>query len=606
MKSDSDHVKTIVSHLPDTPGVYQYYTTEGELIYIGKAKSLKKRVSSYFNKQLYESSRVARMVRQIADIKVIIVDSEMDALLLENNLIKKHQPKYNVNLKDDKTYPWIVIKNEKFPRVFYTRNFIKDGSTYFGPFPSVSTIHTLLDLIGQLYKLRTCSLPLKPENIEKKKFKVCLEFHIGNCKGPCEALQSMEDYDAAIADIKEILKGNINSVIQHLENQMKAHASKYEYEDAQLLKNKIELLERYKGKSVIVNSNIHNVDVFSLVDEETGVFVNYMKVMNGAIIQSITVEMKRKLEETQGELLSLAITELRERYHSQSQEIIATALPDVEMPDIEITIPKIGDKKKLLDLSEKNARYYMKDKLEQQDKLNPEHRIERLMIQMQKDLRLPHKPYHIECFDNSNLQGDYAVAAMSVFKNGRPSKNDYRHFNIKTVEGPDDFASMEEVIFRRYKRLTEEQQLLPQLIVVDGGKGQLGAALASLEKLNLRGQISVIGIAKKLEEIYYPGDPLPMYLDKKGETLRIIQQMRDEVHRFGITHHRNKRSKGVIKTELSEIKGIGDATAQVLLRHFRSVKKIREATNEEIETIVGNAKAKVIRGYFEGKGENFV
>jgi len=598
MKDQSDHVKSIISALPDNPGVYQYYTLDGELIYIGKAKNLKKRVTSYFNKQLYDSNRVARMVRQIADIKVIIVDSEMDALLLENNLIKKHQPKYNVNLKDDKTYPWICIKNEPFPRVFYTRRFIKDGSQYFGPYPSVTTIHTLLDLIGQLFKLRTCYLSLTAENIAKKKFKVCLEFHIGNCKGPCESLQTKADYDAAIADIKEILKGNINAVLQHLENQMKEHASRYEYEEAQSVKNKIDLLERYKGKSVIVSSSIHDVDVFSLVDEDTGVFVNYMKVMNGAIIQSITLEMKRKLEETQEELLSLAIAELRERYNSHSKEIIAPVIPDVEMPDIEFTIPKIGDKKKLLDLSEKNARFYMKDKLEQQDKLNPEHRIERLMLQMQKDLRLPTKPYHIECFDNSNFQGDYAVAAMSVFKNGRPSKSDYRHYNIKTVEGPDDFASMEEVIYRRYKRLTEEQQPLPQLIVVDGGKGQLSAALTSLEKLNLRGQISIIGIAKKLEEIYYPGDSLPMYLDKKGETLKIIQQMRDEVHRFGITHHRNKRSKGVIKTELSEIKGIGDATAQLLLRHFRSVKKIREATFEEIESIVGNAKAKIVKEYF--------
>ncbi len=601
MKSNSDHVKTIISTLPDKPGVYQYYGNEGELIYIGKAKSLKKRVSSYFNKQLYESSRTARLVRQITDIKVIIVDSEMDALLLENNLIKKHQPKYNVNLKDDKTYPWIVMKNEQFPRVFYTRRYIKDGSFYFGPYPSVSTIHTLLDLIGQLFKLRTCNLPLTPENIAKKKFKICLEYHIGNCKGPCEGLQSKEDYDASISDIKEILKGNINTVLQHLGILMKEHASRYEFEEAQILKNKIELLEKYKGKSVVVNASIHNVDVFSLVDEESGVFVNYMKVMNGAIVQSITLEMKRKLEETQSELIALAIAELRERYNSQSKEIITSVEPDVEMPDIEITIPKIGDKKKLLDLSEKNARFYMKDKLDQQDKLNPEHRIERLMIQMQKDLRLPQKPYHIECFDNSNIQGDYAVAAMSVFKNGRPSKSDYRHFNIKTVEGPDDFASMEEVIYRRYKRLTEEQQPLPQLIVIDGGKGQLSAALNSLEKLNLRGQISVIGIAKKLEEIYYPGDPLPMYLDKRGETLRIIQQLRDEVHRFGITHHRNKRSKGVIKTELSDIKGIGDATAQTMLRHFRSVKKIREATNEEIESVVGKAKAKVVREYFESK-----
>ncbi|CAN5496637.1 excinuclease ABC subunit UvrC [soil metagenome] len=600
MSTENPNLKDILENLPGNPGVYQYYTKEGQLLYVGKAKNLKKRVSSYFSKN-HDNARTTIMVRQIADIRYIVVETEYDALLLENNLIKKHQPKYNVNLKDDKTYPWIIIKNESFPRVFQTRRFVRDGSTYFGPYASVNMAYTLVELIRQLYKLRTCSLNLTPENIAKKKFKICLEFHIGNCKGPCEARQSQEDYDSSITGIKDILKGNINSVIQHLENSMKDAASKFEFESAQIFKEKIEILERYKGKSVIVNPNIHNVDVFGVTEETNTVYVNYMKVMNGSVIQSMTIEIKKKLDEALPELLGLAIAELRERYHSDSPEILASVEPDTEFPGVTITIPKIGDKKHLLDLSVKNARYYMKDKLEQADKLNPEHRIDRLMTVIQKDLRLLEKPYHIECFDNSNFQGDYAVGAMSVFKNGRPSKNDYRHFNIKTVEGPDDFASMEEVIYRRYKRLTEENQPLPQLIVIDGGKGQLSAALTSLEKLNLRGKISIIGIAKKLEEIYFPGDSLPMYLDKKSETLKIIQQLRDEVHRFGITHHRNKRSKGVIKTELSEIKGIGEANADNLLRHFRSVKKIKEAKLDELSAVIGTAKATLVFNYFHPK-----
>lgn len=583
--------------MPDKPGVYQYYSAEGKLLYVGKAKSLRKRVNSYFTKE-HDNARTKVMVRQIADIRVILVETEYDALLLENNLIKQHQPKYNVNLKDDKTYPWIVVKNEPFPRVFYTRRYIKDGSSYFGPYASVTMIHTLLDLIRQLYKLRTCNLALTDENISKKKFRVCLEFHIGNCKGPCEGLQTRIDYDQSIAGIRDILKGNINSVIGHLQDQMKMHASKFEFEAAHLCKEKVDILERYKGKSVVVNANIHNVDVFGYVEDENVFYVNFMRVMNGAIIQSQTIELRRKLDEPAEEIISIAIAEMRERYHSDAKEILVPVQIETEIPQATVTVPKIGDKRHLLDLSVKNARYYMKDKLDQADKLNPEHRIERLMTQMQTDLRLPVKPYHIECFDNSNFQGDYAVAAMSVFKNGRPSKNDYRHFNIKTVEGPDDFASMEEVIYRRYKRLIEESAPLPQLIVIDGGKGQLSAALKSLEKLELRGKISIIGIAKKLEEIYYPDDPLPLYLDKKGETLRIIQQLRDEVHRFGITHHRKKRSKGVIKTELSEIKGIGDSTAQILLSAFRSVKRIREAALEDLSAAVGVSKAKIVFDYF--------
>ena len=597
MAATSDKVKLILDTLPDSPGVYQFYNAEQQLLYIGKAKSLKRRVSSYFNK-VHDIARTAIMVRQVADIRTILVETEYDALLLENNLIKKHQPKYNVNLKDDKTYPWIVIRNEDFPRVYYTRRHVKDGSVYFGPYASVTMISTLLDLIRQLYKLRTCSLLLTDENIKKKKFRLCLEYHIGNCKGPCEDLQSKEDYDRSIAEIKDILKGNINSVIRHLEEKMKEHAARFEFEEAQVYKEKIDLLEKYKGKSVIVNAGIHNVDVFGYVEDKNNAFVNFMKVMNGSVIQSHTLEIKKKLEESPEELMGLAVAELRQRYNSDAKEILLSYIPEEEIPGVTFTVPKIGDKKKLLEFSEKNARYFMKDKLEQADKLNPEHRIERLMTQMQTDLRLPVKPYHIECFDNSNFQGDYAVAAMSVFKNGRPSKNDYRHFNIKTVEGPNDFASMEEVIHRRYKRLLEEEQPLPQLIVIDGGKGQLSAALTSLEKLGLRGKISIIGIAKKLEEIYYPGDSLPMYLDKKSETLRIIQQLRDEVHRFGITHHRNKRSKGVIKTELSDIKGIGDSTADSLLRHFRSVKRTREATLDELVSLIGTAKGKIVFDYF--------
>lgn len=590
-------VQLLLDTLPDAPGVYQFFNAEQQLLYVGKAKSLRKRVSSYFNKQ-HDTARITVMVRQIADIKTILVETEYDALLLENNLIKKLQPKYNVNLKDDKTYPWIVIKNEDFPRVFYTRRHIRDGSTYFGPYASVVMIHTLLELIRQLYKLRTCNLPLTPQNIEKNKFRLCLEYHIGNCKGPCTGLQQQTDYDETIGEIKDILKGNINSVIRHLEARMKEHAARFEFEAAQVMKDKIDLLEKYRGKSVIVNASIHNVDVFGLIDDKQSAYVNYMKVMNGAVVQSHTLELKKKLDERPEELMALAIAELRQRYHSTAKELLVTVAPEEEIPGAACVMPKIGDKKKLLELSEKNARYYMKDKLEQADKLNPEHRTERLLEQMKADLRLPEKPRHIECFDNSNFQGTDAVAAMSVFKNGRPSKADYRHFNIKTVTGPDDFASMEEVIYRRYRRLLDEEQPLPQLIVIDGGKGQLSAALSSLEKLDLRGKISVIGIAKKLEEIYYPGDPLPLYLDKKSESLRIIQQLRDEVHRFGLSHHRNKRSKGVIKTGLREIKGIGAATADELLRHFRSVKRVREASLEELTAVVGTAKARMVFDHF--------
>lgn len=598
MNKENEHLKQQIGMLPDNPGVYQYFDKEGKLLYIGKAKNLKKRVSSYFVKT-QQSAKTTTMVRQITDIRFIVVETEYDALLLENNLIKNHQPKYNVSLKDDKTYPWIIIKNEPFPRVFYTRKLIKDGSQYFGPYASGMVMHTLLDLIKDIYKLRNCSLNLSKENIEAGKFRVCLEYHIGNCKGPCAGLQDKAEYDDDIAGIREILKGNINGVMQQLEQNMKFYAAAFEYEKAQQYKEKIEILEQYKSKTVIVNPAIHDVDVFSMMQDDDIAYINYMKVMSGAVIQSHTIEVKRKLEELPEELLSMAIINLRERYHSKAKEILVPFLPDVEIPEALCTIPKIGDKKKLLDLSLKNVLYFRKNKLDQQDLLNPEHRVERLMTQMQNDLRLPAKPYHIECFDNSNIQGTNAVAAMSVFKNGRPSKNDYRHFNIKTVEGPDDFASMEEVIYRRYKRMLDEQIELPQLIVIDGGKGQLSAALNSLERLGLRGKISIIGIAKKLEEIYFPGDSLPLYLDKKSETLKIIQQLRDEVHRFGIAHHRNKRSKSTIKTGLTDVKGIGPATAEILLNHFRSVKRIRESSTDELEKIIGKAKTKILLEFFQ-------
>jgi len=570
-------------------------------LYVGKAKSLKKRVSSYFQKDVHENGKTTVMVRKVADIKILVVNTEMDALLLENSLIKKHQPRYNVNLKDDKTYPWICIKNEKFPRIFITRQMIKDGSEYFGPYTPVKMINTLLDLIGQLYKLRNCNLNLTPENIEKKKFKICLEYHIGNCKGPCEGHQSMEDYDQTIKEIRLILKGNINTVIQHLKNLMSQQSAQFFYEEAQVTKQKIELLEKFKTKSVVVNPSIHNTDVFSIVTEEDSAFVNFLRIMNGSIVQGHTLEIKKKLDESPEELLEIAIADLRTKFNSDAKEIIVPFEVPTMMEGVTFTIPKIGEKRHLLSLSESNVRNYIRERDLQLEKQNPENKVLRLMEKMQKDLRLTELPRHIECFDNSNIQGTYPVAAMSVFKNGQPSKKDYRHFNIKTVEGPDDFASMEEVIYRRYKRMLDEAQPLPQLIVIDGGKGQLSSAMTSLEKLGLVGKMAVIGIAKKLEEIYYPGDSAPLYIDKKSETLRVIQNLRDEVHRFGITHHRNRRSKGVMKTELSDIKGIGQSTADELLREFKSVKRIKEASHDELKAVIGNSRADKVFSHFHDK-----
>lgn len=593
-----DHIQTLLKVIPDNPGVYQYFNDEGKLIYVGKAKSLKKRVSSYFTKDRYDSRKTAILVRQIRDIKFIVVASELDALLLENNLIKEYQPKYNVLLKDDKTFPWICIKKEPYPRIFPTRRVIKDGSQYFGPYANVKMMHTLLELVRQLYPLRTCNLNLTQENIQVEKFKVCLEYHIGNCKGPCIGKQEEEDYELAIQNIRKIIKGNIREVREHLGELMTEFSAKMEFEEAQLVKEKLEILEKFTSRSAVVSPVISDADVFSIVSDVKSAYVNYMKVIEGAIVQAHTIELKKKLEETDAELLEMAIIELSQRFQSDAKEYIVPFEIELEIPGVKITVPQRGDRSTLLKLSERNALTYKRDKDKQTEILDPERNVTRIMEQMQKDLRMTEQPRHIECFDNSNIQGEHAVAAMVCFRNGKPYKSDYRHFNIKTVVGPDDFASMEEVVLRRYKRMLEEGIPLPQLIVIDGGKGQLSSAVKSLDALGLRGKITIIGIAKKLEEIYFTGDSVPLYIDKRSETLRIIQQARNEAHRFGITHHRNKRSKATVKTELTDIKGISYKSSQQLLWKFRSVKKIKEATEEELAEVVGKAKAKVVFEHF--------
>lgn len=590
-------LNNIIKNLPNKPGVYQYYNTEGIILYVGKAKNLKKRVTSYFTKN-HENGKTAILVRQIADIKIIVVETEIEALLLENNLIKKYQPKYNILLKDDKTYPWICIKNERFPRIFSTRNVIRDGSEYFGPYASVRMMNTILDLIRQLYPIRNCNYNLSEENIANEKFKVCLEYHIGNCKGPCIDEQSEDDYNTSITEIKNIIKGNINSVTKHLKPLMKEYADKLQFEKAQQIKEKIETLENYQSKSVVVSPTINDVDVFSIISDEKYGFVNYLKVINGAIIQGHTIELKKKLDETDDELLQIGIAELRVRFDSESKEVIVPFKPDLADENIRFTVPQRGDKKQLLDLSERNAKYFRLERNKQKANVNPTKHSDRILERMQKDLRMPVKPVHIECFDNSNIQGTNPVAACVVFKDAKPSKRDYRHFNIKTVEGPDDFASMEEVVYRRYKRLLDEDDPLPQLIIIDGGKGQLSSALKSLDKLNLRGKITIIGIAKKLEEIYFPGDSIPLYIDKKSESLKVIQYLRNEAHRFGITHHRNKRSKAAITSELDKIEGIGFKTAQQLLWKFKSVVRIKKATLKELETAVSKQRAKIVFEHF--------
>jgi excinuclease ABC subunit C len=597
-----ESLRATLSSLPDSPGVYQYYDKEGEILYVGKAKNLKKRVSSYFQKN-HEYGKINMLVRRIEKINYIVVKTEWDALLLENSLIKKHQPRYNVMLKDDKTYPWICIKNEPFPRIFSTRKVIKDGSEYFGPYASVKVMYAMIELVRKLYPLRTCNLNLTEENIQKKKFKKCLEYHLGNCKAPCEALQSKEDYDASIVHIRQIVKGNIQGSIRFLKEEIEKHAANLEFEKAHELKERMDMLERYQSKSMVVSPTIDNVDVFSVLTDEKSGYLNYLKVMNGAIVQSHTIELSKKLEETPEELLLLGIAELRLRFESHSPEIIIPFNTDAEMPDATFFVPQKGDKKRLLELSENNLRYYIKEKEMQENLKSPKSRTETLLEQMKKDLRLKEQPSHIECFDNSNIQGAFPVAAMTVFKDGKPSKRDYRHFNIRTVEGPDDFASMEEVIYRRYKRAVDENGSLPQLIVIDGGKGQLSSALESLTKLGLENKVSVIGIAKRLEEIYFPGDPIPLYLDKRSQTLKIIQQIRDEAHRFGITHHRKRRSKGAVKSAITDIKGIGEKITQKLLSHFGSLERIQNATQEDIATVIGNKNAQLVKESLTKKEE---
>jgi len=597
-ESPAEHIKNLIKTLPDSPGVYQYFDSDGLLLYVGKAKNLKKRVSSYFMKE-HDSSRLRLMVSRVADIKTVKVNSELDALLLENNLIKNLKPRYNINLRDDKTYPWIILKKERFPRLFYTRKHIKDGSEYFGPYASVKLMHTLLDLIRQTYPLRTCNYDLTQENIDKGKFRPCLEYHIGRCKAPCVNRQDEAEYNQNIAEIRQIIKGDINFALRDLKEKMQQASEKYNFELAETLKNKIDILSAYQSKSTIVHPSITNTDVVNILSDEKNAYVHYFQIINGAIINSQTLEIRKKLEETDEDMLLFAMIEFRNLFRSKSREILVPFAPGIALPDCEYVVPKIGDKKQLLDLCYKNALAYKQEREKQVALTDPERHTERIMTQMMKDLRLKDQPRRIEAFDNSNIQGEYAVSAMPVFIDGKPAKKEYRHFNIRTVHGPDDFATMEEVITRRYSRVLAENLPLPQLIVIDGGKGQLSAAVESLRKLGLMGRVAVIGIAKRLEEIYFPGDPIPLYLDKRSESLRVIQQIRDEAHRFGITHHRNKRSRETFKTELNEIPGISDKTAEKLLIALRSVKNIREATLEELESVIGKSKARLVYNHFK-------
>lgn len=590
-----------IQTLPDNPGVYQYFDKDDKLLYVGKAKNLKKRVMSYFNK-VHDTGRTNVMVRKIVSVKHIVVPTESEALLLENNLIKKLQPRYNIMLKDDKTYPWICIKREAFSRVFSTRKVIKDGSEYFGPYTSFKTVYTLLDLIKELYPLRTCNYDLNDANIRSGKYKVCLEYHLGNCKGPCEGHEPLSVYQDQVDAIRQILKGNFKESLKDFRKLMQDLAMDMRFEEAQKIKEKIQVLENYQARSTVFNPKISNLDVFTIISDESMAYVNFIQVSHGAIIRSHTMEIKKKLDEPDEEILELAVVELRERFQLMSKEILVP-FPISVGENITVTIPKLGDKKLILDLSERNARFFRMDQLKQIKIVDPDRHTNRIMAQMKKDLRLPEEPRHIECFDNSNIQGTNPVSACVVFKDGKASKKDYRHFNIKTVVGPDDFASMEEVVFRRYRRLLDENEPLPQLIIIDGGKGQLSSALKSIDALGLRGKITILGIAKRLEEIFYPGDSVPLYLDKKSETLKIIQQLRNEAHRFGITFHRDKRSKAALQTSVETIPGIGEKTMVTLLKHFKSVKRMTAAPEEEIAKVVGPAKAKKITEFYKDKNK---
>lgn len=589
----SQQLKEKISILPDTPGCYLYYDAAGTVIYVGKAKNLKRRVSSYFNRT-HDSVRTNLLVRAIADMKYIVVPTEGDALNLENSLIKEYKPRYNVLLKDDKSYPWIVVTKEHYPRVFLTRTRIKDGSKYFGPYTNTGIAKAVLNLIRELYPVRTCRHAITPDFINKGKGRLCLEYHLKNCLGCCTGQISPEKYTDMIDHVKQILRGETQELLDYLKLEMERLSEELRFEEAQVLKEKYQLVERYQSKSVIVSQTLDDIDVFGVDDDNTDVYVNYMHVRRGAIVRSITLQYKRRLEESIEQILSYAIVEAKEKFNLEYDEIIVPVLPDMEMPGVSFIIPQRGDKLKLLQVSTHNARQNKVDSLKMMEKHNPEQRVERTLERMKSDFRLSELPRHIECFDNSNIQGTNPVASCVVFKNAKPSKRDYRHFNIKTVEGPDDFASMKEVLTRRYTRLMEEGEGLPQLIVVDGGKGQLSAAVEALDDMGLRGTIAVVGIAKRLEEIYFPGDSIPLYIDKNSESLRIVQHLRDEAHRFGITHHRNRRSKGQIISELDEIKGIGDKTQTALLQHFKSVKRLKEASIDRIAEITGPARASII------------
>lgn len=582
--------------LPEKPGIYQYYNQKGEVIYVGKAKNIKKRVNSYFTKS-HDNRKTQVLVRKIASIRTIVVDTEYDALLLENSLIKEHQPRYNIQLKDDKTYPWIVIKNEPFPRVFPTRQKRQDGSQYFGPYASVKSMHRILDLIRETYPLRTCQLDLSQKNIESGKFKVCLEFHIGKCKGPCEGLEKAVDYDSYINEIREILRGNVAPLVQQLQKSMKRLADQYDFEEAQKVKSRIDALTKYKNKSQVVSGVIGQLDVLTILPEQETVFFNYLMVKDGAIINGYSGELKNPMMETEEDVMVHLYQMMREKFESGATDILVERAPNVEQ-GVKWLVPQRGEKKQLLELSINNAKHYKLEKRKMEKIVSPEKHHDRIMRQIQQDFKIPDLPVHMECFDNSNIQGTHPVSACVVFKQGKPSKKDYRHFNVKTVEGPDDFATMREVIYRRYKRLLEEGESLPQLVVIDGGKGQLSAAMESVEELGLRGKMVVVGIAKRLEEIFYPGDSLPMYLDKRSESLKVIQHMRNEAHRFGITHHRNKRSKSALQSKITELQGIGPKTQELLLKKFKSIKGIQKASDSELMALIGASKSKIVRQAF--------
>jgi excinuclease ABC subunit C len=589
----SDELKEKISILPDTPGCYMYYDAAGTVIYVGKAKNLKRRVSSYFNRT-HDSVRTNLLVRNIADLRYIVVPTEEDALNLENSLIKEYKPHYNVLLKDDKSYPWIVVTKEHYPRVFLTRTRLKDGSKYFGPYANTGVAKAVLNLIRELYPVRTCRHAITPDYIKAGRGRLCLEYHLKNCLGCCVGNISEEDYGKMIDNVKQILRGDTQELLDYLRGEMEKLSAELRFEEAQLLKEKFDLISQYQSKSVIVSRTLDDVDVFGIDDDNERVYVNYMHVRRGAIVRSITFEYRRRLDESAAEILGYAMAEAAEKFEHTYDEVIVSELPDIALSGVTYTIPKRGDKLKLLEVSTQNARQNKIDSLKMMEKRDPEKRVERTLERMKADFRLTELPRHIECFDNSNIQGTNPVASCVVFRNAKPAKRDYRHFNIKTVEGPNDFASMKEVLTRRYTRLMEEGEELPQLIVVDGGKGQLSAAVEALEDMGLRGTIAVVGIAKRLEEIYFPGDSVPLYIDKNSESLRVVQQLRDEAHRFGITHHRNRRSKSQIVSELDDIKGVGEKTKEALLQHFKSVKRLKEASLDDIAAIAGNSRARLI------------